>query len=62
MSGSRKYCQRGPNSDRLFLVAEGRGNPNTTKSGPSSASQQNAIAMAFPWRVFDGPTLNAGYV
>ena len=44
----------------FFLVAEGRENPNTTKRGPSSASQRNAIA--FPWRVDDGPTLNAGYV
>ena len=53
---ARQFCQRGPNSDRFFLVAEGRENPNTTKSGPSSASQET------PWRVDDGPTLNAGYV
>ena len=45
----------------FFLVAEGRENPNTTKIGPSSASQRNAIAMAFPWRVDDGPTLNADH-
>ena len=34
--------------------------PNTYKSGPSSARHQNAILMGFPWRPDDGPTLNAG--
>ena len=32
------------------------------KSGPSSARQRNAIEMAFPWRVDNGPPLNAGLV
>ena len=39
----RKFCQRGSNSATLttlfflyFLVDEGRGDPNTTESGPSS--------------------------
>ena len=31
-------------------------------SGSSSARQQKAIYMAFPWRADDGPTLNAGLV
>ena len=37
----------------IFLVDGGRDDPNTTKSGPSSALQRNAI---------DGSTLNAGLV
>ena len=46
----------------VFLVAEGKEDPNTTKSGPSSARQRSAILMAFRWRADDGPTLNAGLV
>ena len=65
MRGSRKFCQRGTKlTFFLFcflLVDEGREDPSTTISGPSSAHQQNAI-MAFPWRADDGPTLNAGLV
>ena len=41
---------------------EGREDPNTTKSGPSSARQRNAIEMAFRWRADNGQTLNAGLV
>ena len=59
MRGSRKFCQRGSNYDKFFLVNEGREDPNTTNSGPSSARQQNAIKMAFRWRTDDGPTFNA---
>ena len=79
MRGFRKICQRGSKSDSVFcvflLVDEGRKDSNTTKSGPSSAHQQNAIEMAFGWRadggtidmtfrwrVDGGPTLNAGLV
>ena len=50
MRGSIKFCQRGSN----FLVDEGIDDPNTTKSGPPSARQRNAILMAFCWRVDDG--------
>ena len=46
----------------IFLVDEGREDPNTTISGPSSARQRSAISMAFRWRADDGPTLNAGLV
>ena len=48
----------------FFLVHDGRDDPNTctTKSGPSSAHQGNAIEMAFRWCVDDGPTLNYGSV
>ena len=60
MRGSRKISQRGSNI--FFLVDEGREDPNTTKSGPSSTSQRNAIEMAFRWRVDDGPTFNSGLV
>ena len=34
--------------------------PNTVIKGPSSASQRNAISMAFRWRADDGSTFNAG--
>ena len=50
MCGSRKFCQKGSNSDQvfsdklmLFLVDEGREELNTTLSGPSLACQQKAI-------------------
>ena len=46
----------------FFLLCEGREDQNSTKSGPSSAHQGNAIKMAFRWRADDGPTLNAGLV
>ena len=61
MLGSRKLGQRVPTLT-TFLVDEGIEDPNTTKSGPSSAHQQNAILMAFRWQANDGPTLNAGFV
>ena len=38
----------------LILVDERREDPNTNKSGPSSARQWNAISMAFRWRADDG--------
>ena len=44
----------------FFFVDEGRQDPNTTVRGPSSASQRNAISMAFRWRAADGTTLNDG--
>ena len=40
----------------FFLVDEGRGDPNTTISGPSSGHQR------IRWCAGDGPTLNAGLV
>ena len=57
MRGSRKFCQRGSNTDNVFL-RECREDRNATKSGPSSARQQNA----FRWRADDGPPLNSGFV
>ena len=45
-----------------FQFDDGRKDPNTTISGPSSARQRNAISMLFRWRVDDGPTMNAGLV
>ena len=65
MQGSSKFCKRGSSFDNifsLFLVYEGREDPNSTISRPSSASQCNAIYMAFRWRAKDEPTLNAGLV
>ena len=61
MLGSRKFCQRGSNSDvfLFFLVYVGREDQNNTKSGPPSARQQNAISIAFRWQADGDPTLNA---
>ena len=53
MCGSRKFCQRGPN----IFFDKGKEDPNSTKSGPSSARQRNAILMAFRWRTDDGVSL-----
>ena len=53
---------RGGPTLKTFLVEEGTEDPNTTKSGPLSAHQQNAILMVFRWRANDGPTLNAGLI
>ena len=61
MRGSRKISQRGSNNF-IVLIDEGREDPNTTKSGPSSALQRNAIEMAFRLRADDGPTFNSGLV
>ena len=51
MRGSRKFCQRGSNSDKffvfVFLVDEGRTeDPYNNKSWPSSAHQRNAIFLS----------------
>ena len=62
MRGSRQFCQWGSNSDNVFLVDEGRDDPNTTISEPSSALQPNAIKMAFHWRIDGGPTTSSGLV
>ena len=65
MRGSKNFCQRGSNFDNVFccfLVDERRDDQNTTKSGPSSARQRNAIYIAFCWRPDDGLTLNSGLV
>ena len=61
--GSRKFCQRGYNTDNVFFLVDGmeRGS-NDTKSGPSSARQRNAIEMEFRWRADNGPPLNVGFV
>ena len=62
MRGSRIFCQRGSKVDNVFLVDEGRENPNTTLRGPPST----AIEMPFRWRFAGVPmmaqTLNAGLV
>ena len=54
---SRKFCQRGSDFDNVFFsVDEGRDDPNTTISGPTSDRQRNAC------RTYDDSTLNAGLV
>ena len=47
---------------QLFFLDEGREDPNTTNSGPSSASQRNTIQTAFRWLAHDGSTLNADWL
>ena len=44
----------------LYFFDKGNVDPNSTKSGLSSARQRNAIYMAFRCWADDGPTLNAG--
>ena len=46
----------------LFIVDEGREDPNTTISGSSLVRQRNAISMAFRLHADDGPTSKAGLV
>ena len=46
----------------VFIVDEGREDPNTTINESSSALQQNAIKMAFRWFAYDDLTFNPGYV
>ena len=54
MRGPRKFCQRGSNFESVFfLVDEGRKDPDTTISGPSSVRQRNA----FKWRFAGGPMM-----
>ena len=43
MRGSIKFCQWGPTFTTFFFVNGGREDPNTTKSGPSSARKRYAI-------------------
>ena len=51
MRGPRKFCLSESNFDNvLFLfvfLVEGREDPSTTISGPSSARQRNAIKWRF---------------
>ena len=49
LRGSRKFCQKGSNSDKFFFFFfyEEKEDPNSTKSGPSSARQRNAIKCRF---------------
>ena len=58
MPDPEKICQ----SFFSFLVDEGWEDQNTTKSGPSSSHQQNAIEMAFRWWADCDPILNAGLI
>ena len=59
MRGSRKFCQRGSNTDQVFFLVDGM---ERMESGLTSVSQQNAIEMAFRWRADNGPPMNAGLV
>ena len=57
------FVREGPTLTTFFFyLDEGRKDPDTTISGPSTAHQRNAIKMAFRWRADDGPKLNAGLV
>ena len=60
--GDPESIVRGGPTLTFFFVDAGREDQNTTKSGPSSSCQGNAIEMAFHWHADDGPTLNADLV
>ena len=53
-----RFARGGPT---LTFFYEGREDPDSTKSGPSSARQPNAIYMAFRWWADDGPSLSSGF-
>ena len=53
MRGSRKFCQRGPTLT-FFLFDEGRKDPNTNISCPSTAW---ARRTPFKWRFAGGPMM-----
>ena len=57
MHGSRKFNQRGSNSDNIF--GEGR---EGERIQIALKVDQHRPVMAFRWRADDGPTLNAGLV
>ena len=59
---SESFLTWGPTLTIFFLVDDGREDPNTTISGPSSTRQRNAIAMEFHRRVDNSPALHAGLV
>ena len=59
MNGSRKLCQCRGCPTLSFFFDNGREDQNSTKSGPSSAHQRNAIEIAFRWWADDDPTLYA---
>ena len=62
MRGSRKFWQRGSNSDVFFFFFfffdEGKEDPNSTKTGHNRPANETP----FRWRADDDPTLNAGLV
>ena len=41
MRGSRKFCQGGP----TFIFDEGKEDPNSTESGPSSAASETRFGV-----------------
>ena len=46
MRGSRKFCQMGSKFDNVFLVGEGKEDPNTVINGPSSTRHLNDVSLA----------------
>ena len=64
MRGSRIFVQGVPTVKGffVFLVDDGREDPNTTISGPLSARQRKPFKWRFFWYAGHGPTLNAGLV
>ena len=52
------FVRGGPTLTTIFLIDEGREDPNTTINGSTSAHQQTQ----FKWRADVGPTLNADLV
>ena len=54
MRGSRKFCQRGSNCEKVFFKMGERIQKNTTISEPSSTHQQKT---PFNWRFAGGPMM-----
>ena len=58
MRRSTKFCQRGSNFDRVFLLMRGE----RTQIRQYAGQHWLAKEMQLRWRADDGPTLNAGLV
>ena len=67
MHGSRKFCQRGSNFEKVsflfYFFLEGREDPNKYHYKRAIIdSPAKRHLNAFCWQADDGPTLNAGLV
>ena len=60
MLGSRTFYQRGYNFDSVFLVDDGKEDPNTTIRQAIIGPPAKRHLKAFRWRVDNGLTSNAG--
>ena len=59
MRGSRKFCQKGSNSDNVFFFLM-RG--ERIQIGIKEGNHRPPAKRHYPWWADEGPTLNAGLV